>query len=149
MKSKQSQLMLRWKWPQFWKKWGSGNCVLKMNGLYVLYLLLDIDCNVSKLHISMTELYRNLEFYKFQRVWHNHCTSNWGGWNEVIFPWKKRTGKWIDFKDCTAWQRLVWHLSEKESILTDTVDTIALHWYKQSLWYLQRKVFGSSVGKTA
>ena len=27
--SKQSQLMLHWKVPQFWKKWGSCNCVLK------------------------------------------------------------------------------------------------------------------------
>ena len=27
--SKQSQLMLYWKVPQFWKKWGSCNCVLK------------------------------------------------------------------------------------------------------------------------
>ena len=36
LKSKQSQLMLYWKWPQFWKKWGLRNCVLKMNGLYLL-----------------------------------------------------------------------------------------------------------------
>ena len=27
------QLMLYWKVPQFWKKWGSCNCLLKMNGL--------------------------------------------------------------------------------------------------------------------
>ena len=31
--SMQHQLMLYWKWPPFWKKWGSFNCVLKMNGL--------------------------------------------------------------------------------------------------------------------
>ena len=29
----QSQLMLYWKLPQFWKKWGSWKCVLKMNKL--------------------------------------------------------------------------------------------------------------------
>ena len=34
--SKQSQLMFYWKWPQFWKKWGSRNCDLKVNELYVL-----------------------------------------------------------------------------------------------------------------
>jgi hypothetical protein len=28
--------MLYWKWPQFWKKWGSRNCDLKVNGLYNL-----------------------------------------------------------------------------------------------------------------
>ena len=28
------QLMLYWKWQQFWKKWGSRNWGLKMNGVY-------------------------------------------------------------------------------------------------------------------
>ena len=37
-KTKQSQLMLYWKWPQFWKKWGSCNCVLKMNGLFFFFV---------------------------------------------------------------------------------------------------------------
>ena len=27
--------MLHWKWQRFWKKWGSRNCPLKMNGLYL------------------------------------------------------------------------------------------------------------------
>ena len=31
--SKQSQLMLHWKWPQFWKKW-SCNCVLKHSAIF-------------------------------------------------------------------------------------------------------------------
>ena len=29
------QLMYYWKWPQFWKKWGSHNCDLKTKGLYL------------------------------------------------------------------------------------------------------------------
>ena len=30
------QLMLYWKWSQFWKNWGSRNCVLKMDGLFII-----------------------------------------------------------------------------------------------------------------
>ena len=30
--------MLYWKWPQFWKKWGSCKCVLKMKGLYKIIM---------------------------------------------------------------------------------------------------------------
>ena len=30
--------MYYWKVPQFWKKWGSRNCDLKVNGFYVKYL---------------------------------------------------------------------------------------------------------------
>ena len=67
---------------------------------------------------------------------------------------------WTDLKSnsSTEYQnvdssRVVIQKQELEKVYikrtTDTVDTIALHWYKQSLWYLQRKVFGSSVGKTA
>ena len=29
-----------WKWPQLWKKWGSRNRLLKMNGLYLFWLKL-------------------------------------------------------------------------------------------------------------
>ena len=35
LKSKQSQ----WKVQHFWKKWGFCNCLLKMNGLYEMYLI--------------------------------------------------------------------------------------------------------------
>ena len=35
LKSKQSQR----KWQHFWKKWGLRNCLLKMNGLYMIIIL--------------------------------------------------------------------------------------------------------------
>ena len=65
--SKQSQLMLNWKWLQLWKKWGLSNCVLKVNGLYCVYLL------AWKLRCQC----KNLSWYRCVIWWHSlQCHVN-------------------------------------------------------------------------
>ena len=59
-----------WKWPQFWKKWGFRNRVLKMNGLYVCFMFwsvhIFVHCRRVK-HFAKNSAYLEVCFYRENR----------------------------------------------------------------------------------
>ena len=65
--------MLCWKWPQFWKKWGSRNCFLKVNGLYMCYFL---QVNKSTATVSTTISLLSTLCRGSEAITHNLLRSN-------------------------------------------------------------------------
>ena len=65
--------MWYWKWPQFWKKWASRNCVLKVNGFYMCFFL---QVNKSTATVSTTISLLSTLCRGSEAITHNLLRSN-------------------------------------------------------------------------
>ena len=100
------QLMLYWKVSQFWKKWGSHKCFLKMNGLYV----------ISTFHSEVCE------FFEF--LWRSVLPGM--DWNQLI--WLNPGFQYVLRINDLGWAQ--WNLSSFEFIFDDTRLS---SWYKNKI----------------
>ena len=123
--SKQSQLLLYWKLPQFWKKWGLCNCVLKWMDFSTLSvskqpIQLIVQLNSSLRHIIVTFDYFSLMTLTSINIPISTlsciCTSeeNWNGIQLIIMHHEQKPSSSLP----PAWQGMKKILLKSESPIT-------------------------------